>query len=188
MAEEKTKREKDPTRLTQADIEQYLASEEERGKPKDILLNWQAPEFIQVSRPQQWYVLFAIVGILLVVYALITANYLFALIVVILAVVLNSFFNRKPKNLKIAITREGVFVENNFYSYENDLASFWILYDPPELKTLNFSRRTPLQPSMAVQLGDQNPLKVREVLLNYLAEDIEKEEHPVDATFRRWGF
>lgn len=187
---EKTKRtpqEKEPSRLTQDDIDEYL-SDQEAATPQDVLMQWQSKEFQQVSRPQQWYILFAIVGIALVIYAFITTNYLFALIVVILAVVLNSFFHKKPKKLSIAITSEGITVENNFYPYSEDLASFWILYDPPNLKTLNFSRASTIKSTLSIELEDQNPMKIRETLLNYLPEDIEQEEHPVDSTFRRWGF
>lgn len=180
-------KEKDPTRLTQEDISEYLKTQETTAS-QDVLIQWQAKEFQQVSRPQQWYILFALIGVALVIYAFITANYLFALIVVVLAVVLNSFFHKKPKKLTVAITSEGVTVNNNFYPYGDDLASFWILYDPPHLKTLNFSRTSSVRSNLSLEIEDQNPMKIREILLNYLPEDIEQEEHPVDTTFRRWGF
>ncbi|MBU1167323.1 hypothetical protein KKC60_02860, partial [Patescibacteria group bacterium] len=186
--QKRTPQEKEPSRLTNDDIREYAESEDTEAKPQDVIMQWQAPEYIQVSRPQQWYILFAIIGIALVVYAFIVANYLFALIVVILAVVLNTFFHRKPKDLSIAITREGITVENNFYPYGEDLESFWILYNPPDLKTLSFGRRSSVRPTLSIQLEEQNPLKIRETLLNYLPEDVEKEENPVDSTFRRWGF
>lgn len=182
------RKEVNPSRLTQQDIDSFLQNEQARSAPQDILLQWDAPEFQQVARPQQWYILFALAGIGLVIYAIFTANYLFALLIVILAIVLNQYFNRKPDTIKVGITREGIVVNNRFYAYDADLASFWILYNPPELKTINFAHRSSVQPDIVIQLEDQNPLKIREILLNYLPEDIEKEEHPVDTTFRRWGF
>lgn len=183
------RKEVNPSRLTQDDINAYLDSEERRAqKPQEILISWQAPEFQQVQRPQQWYWLFAVVGIAMAIWAIFTANYLFALIIIILTIVLNSFFRRKPKNITIAITPEGVSIDNRFYSYTEDLKSFWILYNPPSLKALHFSHNSTLQPDIVVELENENPLKVREALLRYLPEDTEKEENNVDEMFRRWGF
>lgn len=182
------RKERNPSRLTQEDINAFLENEEARSAPKDVLMQWDAEEFKQVARPQQWYILFAIVGIAFVVYALFTANYLFALIIVLLAVVLNQFFHKEPEKIGVAITREGVAIDNAFYPYGSDLVSFWILYNPPEVKTLTFSHQSSLQPNITIQLEDQNPLKIRELLLNYLPEDVEQEEGQIDATFRRWGF
>ncbi|MBU1118618.1 hypothetical protein KKH43_01910 [Patescibacteria group bacterium] len=195
MPEEETKdpnpeqkREKAPSRLTSEDIKEYLQSTEQTTEPQNILMQWEAPEFKQVSRPRQWYILFGIVGVAIAIFAVITANYLFALIIVLLAVVLNSFFSKKPKKLSFAITPEGIVVNKKLYVFGQEVQSFWILYDPPNLKSLHFGKRSSLQPSITVELQDQNPLKVREILLNYLPEDVEREEHPVDSTFRNWGF
>lgn len=182
------RKEQNPSRLTQDDINAFLQNEEARTAPQDILMQWEAPEFKQVQRPQQWYIFFAVIGILFVVYAIFTANYLFALIVVILAIVLNQFFHKKPETINVALTREGVAIDNDFYPYASDLTSFWILYSPPDVKKLTLERGSSVQPNLTIELEEQNPLKIREILLNYLPEDVEQEESQIDATFRRWGF
>lgn len=183
------RKEANPARLTQDDINAYLDSEERRAQtPQDVIMSWQASEFQQVERPQQWYWLFAVIGVIMAGWAIFTANYLFALIIIILTIVLNSYFRRTPNKLQVALTSEGVAIGPRLYSYTEDLSSFWILYNPPGLKQLHFSRVSTLQPDLIIEIEDQNPLKIRETLLKYLPEDTEKEENNVDEVFRRWGF
>lgn len=155
---------------------------------EEVIMKWEAPEFEQFDRPKSWYIILLIVAILLIVYALITANYLLAIIVVMLAIVINTLTRKKPDILNMAITQKGVLISNNLYTFEEDLDTFWVLYNPPDLKTLNFTRQQRFMPQVTVQLNNANPLKVREILLEYLEEDVEREEHVADKISRRLGF
>jgi hypothetical protein len=156
-------------------------------KPEEILMEWKAREFIQYPRHKSWYILLLVISGILVIYSIIVTNYLFAIIVVMLAIVINTLTRKEPQMLNIAITTKGVKIDEKLYTYDDDLASFWILYNPPDLKTLNFSRKQRIAPDLVIQLENQNPLKVRELLLDHLTEDVEKEEHPVDKIARRFG-
>lgn len=156
--------------------------------PEQVLMEWKAREFIQYPRSKSWYIAVLIIAALLVVYAVITSNYLLAIIVVMLAVVVNTLTRKKPTELDVAITTKGVMVNSLLYTYDGDLSSFWILYNPPDLKTLNFSRLQKITPELTIQLESQNPLKVRELLLDHLEENVEKEEHLADRFSRKIGF
>jgi hypothetical protein len=138
-------------------------------KPEEVLMQWNAPEYKQYDRPKSWYLILLLIAGILIVISLITANYLLVIITVILAVIVNSITRNDPKDL-------------------DDLNSFWILYNPPELKTLNFKRQQRFMPEISIQLEKQNPLKIREFLLEYLEEEIEREEHMADQISRRIGF
>ena len=151
-------------------------------------MQWTAPEYKQYDRPKSWYLALLLIAGGLIVYSLITANYLLVIITVILAVIVNSITRNNPKDLDIAVTTKGVKIGEKLYTFTEDLNSFWILYDPPELKTLNFKRQQRFMPEISIQLEKQNPLKLREFLLEYLEEEIEKEEHMADQISRKLGF
>lgn len=155
---------------------------------KDILMEWKAPEYRYFGKNPVVYIGGGAIAVILLIYAIATLNWLFALIVIMLAVIVHIFMTRTPEVLDLAITKKGMKVGDRLYTWEDDLDTFWILYEPPDLKSLNFSRKNKLSPTMTLELMDQNPLKVRELLLEYLTEDIEKEEHPADRFARKIGF
>jgi hypothetical protein len=157
-------------------------------KPEEVLMQWNAPEYKQYDRPKSWYLILLLIAGILIVISLITANYLLVIITVILAVIVNSITRNDPKDLDIAVTKKGVKIGEKLYTFAEDLNSFWILYNPPELKTLNFKRQQRFMPEISIQLEKQNPLKIREFLLEYLEEEIEREEHMADQISRRIGF
>lgn len=157
-------------------------------KPEEVLMEWKAPEYKQYDRSNNWFIGLLIIAAGLIVYSLITANYLLIIITVILAVIVNSLTHKKPNTLDIAVTKKGVKIDEKLYTFAEDLDTFWILYDPPELKTLNFKRQQRFMPEISIQLEKQNPLKIREFLLEYLDEETDKEEHMADKMSRKIGF
>ena len=64
-----------------------------------------------------------------------------------------------------------------------------ILYDTFRIldknKNLYFDFKTGIRPSLTILLGDQNPLTVRKILLEYLKEDTEKENETFTDTVSR---
>ncbi|MEW6408422.1 MAG: hypothetical protein AB1465_07105 [Patescibacteria group bacterium] len=156
--------------------------------PEEIKMEWYAPEYQQYERHPAWFLFLGIIAGILTIYALIVGNFLFAIIIVMLAIIINMLSRRQPENLHLAITRHGFKVNDKLYTFEDDLASFWILYRPPHLKTLNLQRKQNILPTLTFQLSDENPLKIRELLLDHLPEDIEKEEHYADKIARQMKF
>lgn len=170
----------------QADRENIEQAAKEAQRETTIL-SWEAEEF-KKSEFDPWKIgILAAIGIIVIIYAVFTANYLFALIVIMAAIIVQIFLKKEPAQVNIAITTQGVRVNDNFFSFESDLRSFWILYNPPEIKTLNFDRKQALLPGLSLQLEDQNPIKIREELLRFLPEDTEKEEGTAEKTARRLG-
>ena len=85
-----------------------------------------------------------------------------------------------------AINEDGVVLGSKFIAYK-EIKDFFIIYEPPEVKTLHLEFNQGWRPRLAVPLGEQNPLAVREVLLKYLAENTERTEEPLsDYLSRKW--
>ncbi len=146
----------------------------DRGK---ILQNWSFPEFKQPERGRAWYVWVIIISLSALTWSIITANYLFTLIIILVGIIF-IFQNKKtPGKIECQIKEEGVEVGRSFYAFE-DIKNFWIVYRPPEIKVLYFDFKGMMKPTLPVSLENQNPLEVREILKKYIEEDLEKEEEP----------
>ncbi|NQV13227.1 MAG: hypothetical protein HQ530_02895 [Parcubacteria group bacterium] len=152
-----------------------------------ILFHWQTQEFQKYNFESSKLLLLIVGGIALLIYAFLTANYLFMVFVIMTAVVIYIFDKKEPAAIDVSITKEGILIGEKLLTYEEDLKSFWVLYNPPEVKTLNFDRQQMMFPNISLQLEDENPLKIREALLRYLPEDMEKEEHFSEKAARKLG-
>ena len=138
------------------------------------IISWEIPEYEKHNRGRGWYLLFGAIALAMLVYAALSANFLFAVIVIIAAFVLIMNDARHPQNVPIIITTDGIFVGRKFYDYD-EIQNFCIVYKPNEdIKQLYFEFKSRTRHRLAVPLFDTNPLFVRENLLKYLAEALER--------------
>lgn len=145
---------------------------------------WSYPEFEHHSRGSGWYVWFGITAAVLIGIALFTANYLFAVIIILFALIL--FLNnwRKPQKLAFKITPEGLEVENKKILMR-EISEFWIVYAPPHVEKVYFQFHSYWRPVLGIPLAGQNPLDLREYLLQYLPENLDKEDEPMSDSIAR---
>src|SRR3989344_1334349 len=152
----------------------------EHGK---VFFQWSFLEFPHYERNRQWYAWLAVVVGLLILYSIFSANFLFALISIITALII-LLFHQSKNEVNFKITEDGILVNAKFYDYK-ELENFYIIYEPPQVKTLYFEPKSFFNPRIPVDLQNQNPVKIRETLKKYLAEDIERENEPLsDQTSR----
>ena len=77
-----------------------------------------------------------------------------------------------------------MYSDDKFYDYDA-VRYFYILYKPPELKNLYFEFKAVTKPRLIVPLENQNPLEIRDILNQYLTENLEKEEEPASEALRK---
>lgn len=56
------------------------------------------------------------------------------------------------------------------------IKKFWLVYNPPITKTLNFETTAYLNNRISIQLGSQDPVAVKLYLSQYLPEDLDRTE------------
>ncbi len=150
-------------------------------QPKDLgktLAEWQFPEFVKYKRSRSWYITAGIVVALLLIYSAVTANILFAMIIVIASIIFIINQKREPKMVSFKITEEGIVVDETLYEWP-EIKNFWIIYEPPKVKNLYFEFKSLLLPRLPIPLQDQDPVKIREILLDHIDEDIDREGEPI---------
>jgi len=181
-------------------------AEDKKAKEEESLeydvITWKIQERVGSKKNKRWYLIASIIGALMIIYALLTSNLIFAVIIIFGAILIILTDGAKPSTLNVYISGEGVKVGKESYLYEQ-LDNFFIIYRPNEgIKNLyiEFKRFARPQVSgaarasryewllwlmnlartrLSIPLNDTNPLVVRNNLLKYLKEDLERTDIPL---------
>jgi hypothetical protein len=159
------------------------ASSNENASYGKEISSWFIPEYNKHHRDKRWYILAIIVSVGLLIYCFFTNNFLFAAIIVLAGVVIVTIDGEEPALLKFIISTEGIIYGSKFFDYD-EIATFAVVYRPREgVKNLYFEFKNPLRHRLSVPLNNLNPLPIRENLLKYLSEDLERTSEPISETF-----
>lgn len=150
----------------------------------DVIFDWMVNEYEKHDRNKRWYVIMALVGIALLLYSVISGNYLFALIVVLFGIVLFLQDMQQPMEVSFVITEAGIVVGSTYYPFK-EINKYWIIYNPPEVKNIYFSTNSLLKHRLQIPLLDNDPRPIREYLNQFLVEDLEQEEEPLSERLGR---
>ena len=139
---------------------------------------WRVPEYERHARSKRWYIGASVIALFLLFYAFWTTNFLFAVIIIVSALVIILRDGGEPEMVDVILTTEGAAVGRKFYDYD-ELKDFSIVYKPNiGVKNLYFEFKNSMKPRLSIPLDDMNPLPIRENLLKYLPEDIERTDQP----------
>ncbi len=94
------------------------------------IIGWKFWEYEKHDRQPIWFVSFFVVFFLLFLYAIFTKAYIFAVFIVMAALLIIKSHHEQPHRLKFSIREKGILVGDKFYNYQ-DINNFWIVYDPP---------------------------------------------------------
>ena len=156
----------------------------EKTKYGKILAEWTVPEYIKHERSLLWYIIAGVVAAGLFIHAIVTINFLFAIIVLIVSSIVYLHERRHPDMLEFLIVETGIVLGETYYSFK-ELNSFWIVYEPPAVTLLYFGFNRTLRRELPIDLKDQNPITIRKILLKYLEEDLDKEEEATEESLGR---
>jgi hypothetical protein len=140
--------------------------------------SWMIEEYPRYERGFFWYVFMGAAGIGLLIYSVMTANFLFALIIIMFAMVMYLTSLNRGNKIRFSITEAGLLIGESFYPYK-DIQRYWFVYEPPEVKNMYFEFKSPLSPRLSVDLGQMNPNAIRQILGRVLVEDFNEDEEPV---------
>lgn len=153
--------------------------------PKE--LSWQALEFTEYKKHPLWYVALAVLIAGLVLYGIYTQSWTTVVTFILFGLMIANYAARKPKTVTVKLTSNGVSVDTANYEYKV-VRKFWIIYYPPEVKTLYLETNAYLNNLIRIELGNQDPRKVKEFLKPYLEEDLEATESIADVIARKLKF
>lgn len=147
------------------------------------ILQWSALEFIKHEKTPVWFIFGGIIAIVLIIIALWTKNFIFALIIILATFSVFIWAQKQPKKITFSLTPRGLKIQDTVYTFDN-LKSFWIFYEPPEIKYLSIESKKLFMPRIVIPIDDENPNEIRKYLLKYLPEE-EQHESLIDILARR---
>ena len=158
---------------------------------KKNFIQWQVPEYKKPERGRNWYILASIFVFICLFLSFFTisswkiiflgadSNFLFALIILISIAIMIIHDGREPQMVTIKLDPDGIQIGNNFYDYDR-IKKFCVLYRPRQsVKNLYLEFTNKVMPRLAIPLRRQDPLSVRNYLVKYLDEDLERIAPPL---------
>ena len=147
------------------------------------LTRWKIQAYPHYERGTMWYVATGLIGGIILVIAFWTNNFLLAVLIVMVGVVMVIQGGVKPPNIEVEIGQLGIRRGAHFFPYAA-IDRFWIVYDPP-VKSLHFVIPRSLFPTNHIPIDDQDPVQLRATLKKYIREDIDRDTEPVLDTISR---
>ena len=150
----------------------------------DIVFEWNLAEYEKHDHNRRWYIVMGILFFLLLLYAVITANNMFALIIILFAIILFLQNMKEAPQIAFFITKTGVILGSRYYPF-SELKNFWLIYEPPMIKNLYFTTGSIFKHRISIPLIDNDPRPIRDFLNVYLEENLDEEEEPLTEKFAR---
>ncbi len=154
-------------------------------------IRWQVPEYRVPKRDKKWYLIAGILAFIIIFFCFFalrgwhlvflgaSSNFLFALFIIIVIIVMIINESRPALMVDVELGPEGVKIGSRFYDYDG-IKNFVVLYKPKQsLKSLYFEFRGSIQPRLALPLRRLDALTVRNFLIRYLDENLERTEMPL---------
>lgn len=158
-----------------------MMNNDDHGK---ILKQWDFLEFEKPYRSKSWYLWMGIIAMALLIYSVVTVNFLFAVIIIIAAITLLNKYRHEPQQVRLTIAEDGLELENRFHPWEV-IKNFYMIYKPPEVTNLYFDFKSVTKPRLTIPLAKENPVEIRKILSTYIEEDLEKENEPFSEALSR---
>lgn len=149
----------------------------------NAVLSWVAPEAIRHERGRTWKIVMAALAIGLAVGGIVYDAWTFSVAIVAFVLVYYLVNLENPKDVEVKISDVGIKVGSRKYQY-GLIKAFWIVYDPPHVKTLNIRVRNDISCDITIQLDGQSPGPVREFLLEKIPELEGQDEKLSDVLLR----
>jgi len=141
-------------------------------------LSWQFSEHEAKKRDWRWYAIAGAIGLGLVIWGMLSHNFMFSLIIVLAAFVIYSLDHLEPLVVKVSLKKDGLHINDRIYEYRK-FRGFYIIYKP-ELGVKNlYMEFTGASPRFSIPLEKMNPILVRDHLNKYLEEDLDKVDQPL---------
>lgn len=156
-----------------------------------VAYTWQHPAYDQHHKSIRWHVFSAVILVAAVAWAVLPGrwfgdgNYLFATFLVLFYLVVLLLDHRPVEMIETTLTYDGVKHGGHFYWYR-DMAEFFVIYEDEGTQKLYFEFKNPIRPRLGLPLGGQNAVAIRDFLLQFVPENLERETEPISDRLHRW--
>lgn len=153
--------------------------------PEETLFQWQAPEFVFTQKPAGWFVGMALIFLTLSGLAVYFQQWLSAVLLLIMAVAIGVWANRKPRLLQYQLTNYGIIIDKRKYLFDDFRAYYTYLdYNQPSIDLVPGKRFGTL---VSLPLATPEADEIEQIIA-HMVPKIEHQEDLADKLFRRLRF
>jgi len=146
------------------------------------ILRWKAPDYYTFERSPYWSLIVGVVSMILSLILIFTGNF-FPVIIIILAVIVTfQVAHDKPKTQEFAVDESGILAREQYMPF-HELQSFWIAKHGSK-SILYVEKVGVFKGPIPLPLGQQNQNEVKNFLLRYLPERLERGEQMSEKLIR----
>jgi hypothetical protein len=153
--------------------------EPETRQPDEIQpIEWESDSFETHRRGWSWYLVVAIVLLLVLIYTIYFGRWLLAAVVVMVGVALYLSGRMSPEKVSCRIDNQGVTIGNRTFSYDQ-IKNFWVSKTAGTSK-LNLISTQRFMPVISVLVKSESEGMIRTVLSSRLPESKNQQEDIID--------
>ncbi len=154
------------------------------SSPRESAIEWQAPAFKYYPKDVSWYWMSFIIAILLMAFAVLQKNFLFAVFIFLAEISVLILARRQPETLKFKIDDKGITIIDKIYQF-GDLEKFCLRPDNEDKKfeELVLKKKTHFNPYLKISVDIKVASQVRDILSQKLTEE-EYEDSLLELIFK----
>lgn len=137
---------------------------------KNVLYSYQARAFEQYEKSVTWYVVFTVIGILLLLSAIFAQSPMMFLVFLLLFVVIILISGKEPPIIQVEITKSGIILDNRHMFRYEDIEVFSVFKDPP-LHFISLHMESGMTSHVRVPLGVEDPEQVADIVEQFVERD-----------------
>ncbi len=147
---------------------------------------WDGMEHEHVEKSTDWYWGLGIVIVTGIVIAIVSKNYLLAVLLLLGGIMLGVYANDKPEPVHVEISERGIKLNRDLYIYET-IASFWMYRDHKDRNQLVVVTGRKIMPQRIISIPETiSPVEVRKYLLEFI-EEKETKQNMIDMLAESFG-
>lgn len=137
-------------------------------------ITWTASEYIAHSKGTSWYIVYALLSIIVCVVAYFIADEFTTILLAIMAVLFGIVAARKPRELQYKIDNSGILIDKKMYPYSG-FKSFSIIQEEG-IESIWFMPLQRFMPGLSIYFAPQDGQKI----VDYLGNHLPYEERKMD--------
>jgi len=138
------------------------------------IYSYQALEFDKYHKSPTWYVMFSIIFVLLLIYAIIQRSPITFVVFVLLFIVTLLISSKDPKEILVEITKIGINLDKKTTFRYQDIDSFGI-FIRDDVRFISIYLTEGMMRYARIPLGEENPEDIADILEQYIHREDGKE-------------
>ena len=150
------------------------------------ITTWHSREFVYYEKSTGWYITFTAIILMLIAYNIFLKDYFAALTFFLIGLATWYFAQIKPSIVEVSISDKGIYFDETHIPYAS-IKRFWIVHHQ-KAKALHLETTAYLNRFMVIQLEDQDPEVIRDILIEFIPQTPDNEETLTRRLARKFKF